>query len=170
MCPLAQSMMMYFSFGAISTTGGNALDTAYTQKVIQAMVEWVESQMLDYHLTLPEPQNMEGLLGLLVASASTEESRKELVMNCVASSLSRAFQRLVARVNDSEPTAALHTLAKQVEELFEVELRKYTKHLAPFCETAAAIAAQQLHNSYGQVSISNHTFYIVTESPHWLYG
>lgn len=144
------------------------MDTSYTQKVIESIAGWVKEQMLDYHLALPEPQNMEGLLGLLVASASTEERRKELVIDCISSSSSRAFQRLVAQVSDSEAPVALHSLAKRVEDLYDTELTKYTKHLAPFCETAASVAATQLHNSYGQVSFKG-SICTTPDAPHQLY-
>lgn len=128
------------------------LDIAYAQQVINEVVKWVQITLLDYHSTLDQNQNlMDGLIGLLVASQTTDESRQELVIRCISSSCSKAFQRMVPPDKSDDPVPALTSLAEQTMELFEVELIKYTKYLAPYCSSAASVAAQQLHDAYGQV-------------------
>ncbi|GMH42089.1 hypothetical protein BSKO_10008 [Bryopsis sp. KO-2023] len=131
--------------------GGNELDLVYVQEVRRAVVDWVERTLMDYHTSLPEAENMEGLLGLLVAPASTKESKEHLIRECVSSSCSKASQRAVELLKDSEnPMVMLKELSGAVGELFETELLKYTGHLAPFCPTAASVAAAQFHESFGQ--------------------
>eukprot|EP00803_Ostreobium_quekettii_P010118 evm.model.scf_379.4 EVM.evm.TU.scf_379.4 scf_379:34745-39238(-) len=128
-------------------------ETVYVAEVRRSIVDWIQMTLGDYHRCLPEPENLESLLNILMVGMEgrgvEEQEKGILVEECIRSSCSAAFQRTLESHRDLEGPGKMQAMAESTDQLLETELIKYTRHFSDVCPSAAAIASRQLHECYG---------------------
>lgn len=129
------------------------LDRIYVDEISRTCFASLTETLMDYHAKLPESQIMSGMVDLFLTF--TESSRRDIhvptIEDCISSSCRKVFQRTIDRQTPNEtPHLQIKILAEETRELFETELLKYTGGLAPYCPSAAAVAAKTFHDAFGQ--------------------
>lgn len=129
-------------------------DAQFPEEVLACISEAVCARLSDYHVNVPEPRAMKGLLEVLEAcekvrgqSAQLQERLEGCIAASVEAQFGRAAEEVYARVHVDEDRIVL--LAAATGELLRVEHGKFSPLLLPFDTAARGVAARTLHELFG---------------------